>query len=109
MVRGWRSRSRIVEITQQDVEEVADAISSRFDRDIVRRVTMGLSVDEDFGDCIRIVVYLDKDTTEEDFKDRTLSVTTQVKEILRDELKDLWPFVRFTEYEEDDDPAAAAA
>ena len=98
-----------MEITQQDVEEVADAISSRFDRDIVRRVTMGLSVDEDFGDCIRIVVYLDKDTTEEDFKDRPLSVTTHVKEILRDELKDLWPFVRFTEYEEDDDLAATAA
>ena len=97
-----------MQITKKDVKEVADAISSRFDRDIVRRVTMGLSVDEDFGDCIRIVVYLDKDTTEEDFKDRPLSVTTHVKEVLRDELKDLWPFVRFTDYEEDDDSAAAA-
>ena len=47
MVRGRQSRRRVMEITQQDVEEVADAISSRFDRDIVRLVTMGLSVDED--------------------------------------------------------------
>ena len=100
-----------MEITQQDVDEVADAISSRFDRDIVRLVTMGLSVDEDFGDCIRIVVYLDKDTTREDLKGRTAGVTGQVRRLLRDELKDLWPFVRFTEYEEeeDDDRAAAAA
>ena len=97
-----------MEITQQDVEEVADAISSRFDRDIVRRVTMGLSVDEDFGDCIRIVVYLDKDTTEEDFKGGTGSVTGQVRKILRDELKDLWPFVRYAEYTEDDNSAALA-
>ena len=97
-----------MEITQQDVEEVADAISSRFDRDIVRRVTMGLSVDEDFGDCIRIVVYLDKDTTREDIKGRTFGVTSQVKEILRDELKGLWPFVGFKKYSEDDDAAAVA-
>ena len=97
-----------MEITQQDVEEVADAISSRFDRDIVRLVTMGLSVDEDFGDCIRIVVYLDKDTTEEDFKGATGSVTGQVMRLLRDDLKDLWPFVRYAEYIEDDDSTAPA-
>ena len=98
-----------MQITKKDVKEVADAIRSRFDRDIVRRVTMGLSVDEDFGDCIRIVVYLDKDTTEEDIRGGTDGVTAQVMELLRDELKDLWPFVRFTEYEEDDDRATAAA
>ena len=91
-----------MKITQQDVEEVADAISGRFERDVVRCVTMGLSVDEDFGDCIRIVVYLDKDTTEEDIRDGTDGVTAQVMGLLRDELKDLWPFVRFTTYEEDD-------
>ena len=104
--RGSKRRSRVMEITQQDVEEVADAISSRFDRDIVRRVTMGLSVDEDFGDCIRIVVYLDEDTTMEDIKGRTFGVTTQVKEVLRDELKGLWPFVGFKKYIEEDDTAA---
>ena len=97
-----------MEITQQDVEEVADAISSRFDRDIVRRVTMGLSVDEDFGDCIRIVVYLDKDTTIEDIKGRTVGVTAQVMDLLRDELKDLWPFVGFKKCTEDDDLTAPA-
>ena len=96
-----------MEITQQDVEEVADAISSRFDRDIVRLVTMGLSVDEDFGDCIRIVVYLDKDTTMDDIKGRTFGVTTQVKEILRDELKGLWPFVGFKSYKEDEATATS--
>ena len=42
-----------MQITKKDVKEVADAISGRFERDIVRRVTMGLLVDEDFGDCIR--------------------------------------------------------
>ena len=92
-----------MKITQQDVEEVADAISSRFERDIVRLVTMGLSVDEDFGDCIRIVVYLDKDTTIEDIKGRTIGVTGQVRRLLRDELKDLWPFVGFKRYSEDSD------
>ena len=92
-----------MQITKKDVEEVADAISSRFDRDIVRRVTMGLSVDEDFGDCIRIVVYLDKDTTREDLKGRTGGVTAQVMGLLRDELKDLWPFVGFKRYSEDSD------
>ena len=97
-----------MQITKKDVKEVADAIRSRFERDIVRRVTMGLSVDEDFGDCIRIVVYLDKDTTEQDIRDGTDGVTAQIMGLLRDELKDLWPFVRFTEYEEDGDPAAAA-
>ena len=100
MVRGPRGRSRVMEITQQDVEEVADAISSRFDRDIVRLVTMGLSVDEDFGDCIRIVVYLDKGATG--------NVTGQVMRLLRDDLKDLWPFVRYAEYIEDDDSTAPA-
>ena len=97
-----------MQITKKDVKEVADAIRSRFERDIVRRVTMGLSVDEDFGDCIRIVVYLDKDTTEQDIRDGTDGVTAQIMGLFRDELKDLWPFVRFTEYEEDGDPAAAA-
>ena len=97
-----------MEITQQDVEEVADAISSRFDRDIVRRVTMGLSVDEDFGDCIRIVVYLDEDTKMDDIKGRTFGVTTQVKEVLRDELKGLWPFVGFKKYIENDDAAVVS-
>ena len=95
-----------MQITKKDVKEVADAISSRFDRDIVRRVTMGLSVDEDFGDCIRIVVYLDEDTTMEDIKGRTFGVTTQVKEVLRDELKGLWPFVGFKKCHEEDDAAA---
>ena len=90
-------------ITKKDVEEVADAISGRFERDIVRLVTMGLSVDEDFGDCIRIVVYLDEDTTMEDIKGRTGGVTAQVMGILRDELKDLWPFVGFKRYSEDND------
>ena len=97
-----------MQITKKDVKEVADAISSRFDRDIVRRVTMGLSVDEDFGDCIRIVVYLDKDTTIEDIKGRTIGVTGQVRKLLRDELKDLWPFVGFKKCNEDDDLTAAA-
>ena len=97
-----------MEITKQDVKEVAEAIRSRFDRDIVRRVTMGLSVDEDLGDCIRVVVYLDKDTTEEDFRGGTGSVTGQVRRTLRDELKDLWPFVRYAEYIEDEDATAAA-
>ena len=97
-----------MEITKQDVKEVAEAIRDRFDRDVVRRVTMGLSMDEDFGDCIRIVVYLDKDTTEEDIRDGTDGVTAQVMGLLRDELKDLWPFVRFTEYVEDDDLTATA-
>ena len=92
-----------MKITQQDVEEVADAISSRFERDIVRLVTMGLSVDEDFGDCIRIVVYLDEGTTREDLKGRTAGVTAQVMGLLRDELKDLWPFVGFKRYSEDSD------
>lgn len=96
-----------MQITKQDVEEIADAICGRFDRDIVRRVTMGLSVDEDFGDCIRIVVYLDKDTTIEDIKGRTIGVTGQVRRLLRDELKDLWPFVGFKKCTEDDDLAAA--
>ena len=90
-------------ITKKDVEEVADAIGGRFERDIVRLVTMGLSVDEDFGDCIRIVVYLDEDTTMEDIKGRTGGVTAQVMGILRDELKDLWPFVGFKRYSEDND------
>ena len=92
-----------MQITKQDVEEIADAICGRFDRDIVRRVTMGLSVDEDFGDCIRIVVYLDKDTTREDLKGRTGGVTAQVMGLLRDELKDLWPFVGFKMYSKDSD------
>ena len=96
-----------MKITQQDVEEVADAISGRFERDIVRLVTMGLSVDEDFGDCIRIVVYLDKDTTIEDIKGRTIGVTAQVMGLLRDELKDLWPFVGFKKYGEDSEDSDA--
>ena len=97
-----------MEITKQDITEVAEAIRARFDRDIVRRITMGLSVDEDFGDCIRIVVYLDKDTTIEDIKGRTIGVTGQVRRLLRDELKDLWPFVGFKKCTEDDDLAAAS-
>lgn len=92
-----------MQITKKDVEEVADAISGRFERDIVRRVTMRLSVDEDFGDCIRIVVYLDEDTTMEDIKGRTGGVTAQVMGLLRGELKDLWPFVGFKRYSEDSD------
>ena len=82
-----------MEITQQDAEEVADAISGRFDRDIVRRATMGLSVDDDFADCIRIVVYPGEDTAMEDIKSKTGGVTAQVMELLRDELTNLQPLM----------------
>ena len=93
-----------MQITKMDVKEVADAISSRFERDTVRLVTMGLSFDEDFGDCIRIVVYLDEDTTMDDIKGRTAGFTAQVMGLLRDELKDLWPFVGFKKYSKDNAP-----
>ena len=93
-----------MQITKMDVKEVADAISSRFERDIVRLVTMGLSFDEDFGDCIRIVVYLDEDTTMDDIKCQTAGFTAQVMGLLRDELKDLWPFVGFKKYSSDSAP-----
>ena len=65
---------------------------------------MGLSFDEDFGDCIQIVVYLDEDTTMDDIKGRTAGVTAQVMGLLRDELKDLWPFVGFKKYSGDSAP-----
>lgn len=97
-----------MEITEQDVKEVTEAIRDRFDRDVVRRVTMELAVDEDFGDCIQIVVYLDKDATKKDIRDGTEGLTVQVICALRGELKYLCPFVRCAEYIEDNDAAAAA-
>ena len=84
-------------ITKKDVKEVADAISGRFERDIVRCVTMGLSVDEDFGDCIQIVVYLDGDTAEENSEGRADGATAEVLDILRTEIRDLGPLVQFDE------------
>ena len=84
-----------IKITMKDAKEVADAIRSRFDTDIVRGLNMRLSTDHDGDDCIRIVVKLDKNCKEEDFLNGVVGLNGHVSDVLRDDLKHLFPYIRF--------------
>ena len=92
-----------VKITRQDAEKVAEVIRGRFDADIVRGLDMGLSYDHDGDECIRIVVHLDKNPDEEVFRRGVGGVNGDVIDVLRDELKHLYPYIRFAEGELDDE------
>ena len=86
-----------LKITMKDAKEVADAIRSRFDTDIVRGLNMRLSSDHYGDDCIRIVVQLDKNYKEKDFLNGVVGLNGHVIDVLRDDLKHLFPYIRFKE------------
>ena len=86
-----------LKITRQDAEEVADVIRSRLGTDIVRGLNMRLSTDHDGDDCIRIVVRLDKNCKEKDFLKGAVGLNGHVIDVLRDDLKHLFPYIRFKE------------
>ena len=90
-----------VKITRQDAEEVAKVIRSQFEADIVRGLDMGLSYDHDGDECIRIVVHLDKNPDEEIFRRGAVGMNGHVIEALRDDLKHLYPYIRYAEGELD--------
>ena len=92
-----------VKITRQDAEEVAKVVRGRFDADIVRGLDMRLSHDHDGDECIRIVIHLDKDYKEEDLLKGSDDMNGHVIETLRDELKHLYPYIRYAEGELDDE------
>ena len=56
---------------------------------------MRLSTDHDGDDCIRIVVRLDKNYKEEDFLKGVVGLNGHVIDVLRDDLKHLFPYIRF--------------
>ena len=92
-----------VKITRQDAEKVAEVIRGRFDADIVRGLDMRLSYDHDGDECIRIVVHLDKNPDEEVFRRGAARMNGHVIDALRDELKHLYPYIRYAEGELDAD------
>ena len=86
-----------LEITRQDAEAVADVIRNRLGFDNVRGLNMRLSSDHDGDDCIRIVVQLDKNYKEKDFLKGVVGLNGHVIDVLRDDLKHLFPYIRFKE------------
>ena len=86
-----------VEITDEDAEDVAEVIRNQFADGMVRGLEMGLSYDHDGDECIRIVVHLNKDSKEKDFLKGVVGLNGHVIDVLRDDLKHLYPYIRFAE------------
>ena len=92
-----------IEITDQDAKEVLEAISGQFADGLVRGIDMGLSYDHDGDECIRITVYTKRIRKIEEFAKRTVGLNGRVIDILRDELRHLYPYIRFTTKKFDDE------
>ena len=86
-----------VEITDQDAEDVAEVIRRQFATGVVDSFDIGLSYDHDGDECIRIVIHLNKDFKEKDFLKGAVGLNGHVIDVLRDDLKHLYPYIRFSE------------
>ena len=92
-----------VEITDQDAKEVLDVICSQFADGMVRGIDMELSYDHDGDECIRITVYTKRIRKIEKFANCTVGLNGRVIDVLRDELRHLYPYIRFTTRKFDDE------
>lgn len=82
-----------MEITQKDVNAVADVIQDRYPPELIQSVEMEKTYDSSGEECLYIYVYMDKKTTAEDLKEGLLGLPSLLRDALRDELKGLFPYV----------------
>ena len=84
----------MVELTQEDVNAVADVIQDRYPPELIQAVEMAKTFDHSGEECLCIYVYMDERTKPEDVKGGLRGLTSLLRDALRDELKELFPYVR---------------
>lgn len=83
-----------MEITQEDVNAVADVIQDRYPPELIQAVEMEKTYDSTGEECLYIYVYMDKRTKPDDIKGGLFGLPKLLRNALRDELKGLFPHVR---------------
>ena len=83
----------MVELTQEDVNAVADVIQDRYPPELIQAVEMEKTFDHSGEECLFIYVYMDKRTTPEDLGEGLLGLPSLMRDALRDDLKSLFPYV----------------
>lgn len=84
----------MVELTQEDVNAVADVIQDRYPPELIQAVEMERTFDHSGEECLYIYVYMDKRTKPEDVKGGLRGLPSLLRDALRDELKGFFPYVR---------------
>ena len=94
----------MVELTQEDVNAVADVIQDRYPPELIQAVEMEKTYDSSGYECLYIYVYMDKNTKPEDLKRKggLFGLTSLLRDALRDDLKDLFPYVHLMGEKTDD-------
>ena len=92
----------MVELTQEDVNAVADVIQDRYPPELIQAVEMEKTFDHAGEECLYIYVYMDNKTTPEDLKEGLLGLPSLLRDALRVELKDLFPYVHLMGEKTDD-------
>ena len=85
----------MVELTQEDVNAVADVIQDRYPPELIQSVEMEKTYDSSGQECLYIYVYMDKNTKPEDLRGKggLFGLASLLRDALRYELKDLFPYV----------------